>query len=250
MPYTYTMLTDHLCEIQSKQLSYVTRNTLCRSIAGNKCEYLTITNRLNFEQDKKKQGVVITGRIHPGETNSSWMMQGVIDFLISDEEEAKTLRDNYVFKIIPMLNPDGVINGNYRCSLAGCDLNRRWKFPSEALHPTVYHTKKLIAGLAQEKGLALYADLHGHSRRKNIFMYGNHDYDNENATKVFPFLMSKLAQPHYSYDYSRFNVSRTKEHTARVAVWRDLGSTIKNIFTMEASFCGPKPVKFEPHRKK
>lgn len=26
-----------------------------------------------------------------------------------------------------MLNPDGVINGNYRCSLAGCDLNRRWK---------------------------------------------------------------------------------------------------------------------------
>ncbi len=28
-----------------------------------------------------------------------------------------------------MLNPDGVINGNYRCSLAGCDLNRRWKNP-------------------------------------------------------------------------------------------------------------------------
>jgi hypothetical protein len=30
-----------------------------------------------------------------------------------------------------MLNPDGVINGNYRCSLAGVDLNRRWKFPSK-----------------------------------------------------------------------------------------------------------------------
>jgi murein tripeptide amidase MpaA len=51
------------------------------------------------------------------------MMKGVIDFLISDNPEAKTLRDNFVFKIIPMLNPDGVINGNYRCSLAGCDLN-------------------------------------------------------------------------------------------------------------------------------
>jgi murein tripeptide amidase MpaA len=72
------------------------------------------------------------------------MMKGVIDFLISDTTEAKALRDQFVFKIIPMLNPDGVINGNYRCSLLGCDLNRRWKYPSEMLHPTIFHTKSLI----------------------------------------------------------------------------------------------------------
>lgn len=43
------------------------------------------------------------------------MMKGVIEFLTDpDNEEAKILRDNFVFKIIPMLNPDGVINGNYR----------------------------------------------------------------------------------------------------------------------------------------
>jgi len=26
-----------------------------------------------------------------------------------------------------MMNPDGVIHGNYRTSLSGSDLNRRWK---------------------------------------------------------------------------------------------------------------------------
>lgn len=31
-------------------------------------------------------------------------------------------------------------------------------------------------------------------------------------------------------------------------MWRELGSKNPNIFTLEASFCGPKPVKFEPHR--
>ena len=36
------------------------------------------------------------------------------------------LRDHFVFKIVPMLNPDGVVNGNYRCSLSGQDLNRQW----------------------------------------------------------------------------------------------------------------------------
>jgi hypothetical protein len=60
--------------------------------------------------------------------------------------------------------------------------------------------------------------------------------------------MSKIAQPHFSYDYSRFCIGRGKEQTSRVAIWRELGSKLPNIFTLEASFCGPKPVKYEPHK--
>jgi len=52
-----------------------------------------------------------------------------------------------------MLNPDGVINGNYRCSLAGCDLNRRWKRPSKVLHPTIYATKLFCQQFAKERDL-------------------------------------------------------------------------------------------------
>ncbi len=59
------------------------------------------------------------------------MMKGAVEFLLSDDPEAETLRDACVFKIVPMLNPDGVIQGNYRCSLAGCDLNRRYACPSK-----------------------------------------------------------------------------------------------------------------------
>jgi murein tripeptide amidase MpaA len=51
------------------------------------------------------------------------MMKGVLDFLIGDSPEAIILRDYFVFKVVPMLNPDGVINGNYRCGLCGGDLN-------------------------------------------------------------------------------------------------------------------------------
>jgi len=40
-----------------------------------------------------------------------------------------------------MLNPDGVIHGNYRCSLLGCDLNRKWQTPNKFLHPTIFYTK-------------------------------------------------------------------------------------------------------------
>jgi murein tripeptide amidase MpaA len=60
-----------------------------------------------------------------GETQASWMMRGFIDYLTGPSLDAKILRDNFVFKIVPMLNPDGVVNGNYRCSLSGQDLNRQ-----------------------------------------------------------------------------------------------------------------------------
>jgi hypothetical protein len=74
---------------------------------------------------------------------ASWIVQGLIDYVTGPSLDAKILRDNFVFKVIPMLNPDGVIVGNYRCSLAGCDLNRCWQNPDKRLHPTIFHAKQV-----------------------------------------------------------------------------------------------------------
>ena len=54
-------------------------------------------------------------------------MKGLIEFLTSEHEDAIALRRTFVFKIVPMINVDGVMCGNYRCSLSGIDLNRVWK---------------------------------------------------------------------------------------------------------------------------
>jgi murein tripeptide amidase MpaA len=53
----------------------------------------------------------------------------------------RELRKHFVFKIVPMLNPDGVVHGNYRCSYLGCDLNRKWLMPNKFLHPTIFYSK-------------------------------------------------------------------------------------------------------------
>ena len=211
---------------------------LCRTLAGNKCEYLTITNRERdpkSESNLSKKGVILTARVHPGESNGSWMMKGAIDFLVSNTPEAIVLRNKFVFKIVPMLNPDGVINGNYRCSLAGADLNRRYKNPSKNLHPVVYAIKRLAKNFSKERELALYCDFHGHSRRKDIFMYGNNYPERPDRTRMFPYIISKMCD-YFSFEYSRFNVHKSKEATARVAIWREVN--IANVFTMEASFSG------------
>jgi murein tripeptide amidase MpaA len=75
---------------------------------------------------------------------ASYIIEYIVDFLLSNHPTAKNLRDNFVFKIVPMLNIDGVVVGNYRCNLSGSDLNRQWIEPSKKSHPTVYFTKMLI----------------------------------------------------------------------------------------------------------
>ena len=84
-----------------------------------------ITNFLSRPEDiAMRRAVILSSRVHPGESNASFMTEGVLQYLVSDDQGARYLRDNFVFKIIPMLNPDGVIVGNYRCSLSALDLNR------------------------------------------------------------------------------------------------------------------------------
>lgn len=98
---------------------------MCRSIAGNSLDMLIITNLESSQDDiAERSAIVLSSRVHPGESNASFIIEGIIEFLMSDEPEAVLLREKYVFKIVPMLNPDGVIVGNYRCSLGGYDLNR------------------------------------------------------------------------------------------------------------------------------
>jgi hypothetical protein len=71
-----------------------------------------------------------------------------------------------------MLNPDGVIIGNYRCSLSGHDLNRQWLSPSPRLFPEISSVKAMMRKTLESREIFLYCDFHGHSRAKNLFMYG------------------------------------------------------------------------------
>ena len=76
---------------------------------------------------------------------SSYIIEHMIDILLGNSPLARSLRENFVFKIIPMLNIDGVIVGNYRCNLSGADLNRQYIEPSKKLHPTIYFTKQVLS---------------------------------------------------------------------------------------------------------
>ncbi|XP_041479533.1 uncharacterized protein LOC121427202 isoform X11 [Lytechinus variegatus] len=245
-PFTFTDLCQHLDDLmaQPERRKTMRRDVLCESRAGNSCFLLTVSN---FSEHRPKKGIVVTARVHPGETNASWMMRGLLDFITSSDPIAKELRKCYIFKIIPMLNPDGVIVGNYRCSLAGRDLNRNYRHPKKESFPTVWNTKQMLADFAEEcEEILVYCDMHGHSRKHNVFIYGC-DPDKQEldmaaflCQRLFPWLLSQKAPDKFSFRGCKFRVKRCKEATGRVVMWRQMG--ISNSFTLEATFCGSKDI--------
>jgi hypothetical protein len=145
-----------------------------------------------------------------------------------------------------MLNPDGVVYGNYRCSLLGVDLNRRWQSPNKHLHPTIFYSKRLFQAFSESYPVSLYCDLHGHSMKKNVFMYacGLNSKEPEALrtnllAKLVPLCLSSRNRI-FSLRDTKYRLEKSKEGTARVVMFRELN--IINSYTLEASFYGPSHV--------
>jgi len=236
-PYTYSDLQVHLRTLQDdpERRKTFRRRTLCKTLAGNACDLLVITAPApTLRALQRRRGVMLTARVHPGESNASWIMKGALDYLTGPSEGARLLREQFVFKVVPMLNPDGVINGNYRCSLAGVDLNRRWGEPDPQLHPTISRTKRMLRRLMAVRDVPLAVDIHGHSRAMDLFLYGCDPEGAAPEVRVFPLMFSKC-MPVMNYEGCSFSVGKSKENSARVVIHRE---GVSNAYTLESSFCG------------
>lgn len=237
-PYSYTQILTLIADLRKLCPTLITRSALCKTIGGVEVPILTVTNSAVAEACKKF--VIITSRVHPSETVASWKMEGLLKFLCSNENEAEILRERFTFKIIPMLNPDGVIIGNSRTSLTGEDLNRQFSTPDPSLYPVNSSLLQLVESLvAKGRSRVLgYVDLHGHSKRKGAFMYGPYfPLHNENYFKVriIPKLLSELT-PIFRFYSCQFRFENYKKGSARIVMSREYGLNL--CFTLETSLHG------------
>jgi len=75
--------------------------------------------------------VFVRARAHPWEAGSNWVVQGLIDRLLRDDDEIRRFLRVYNVSVLPMANKDGVARGATRFNLRGMDLNRNWDKPAD-----------------------------------------------------------------------------------------------------------------------
>lgn len=128
---------------------------LGQSHEGRDIERLDITNPA--APDDLKERVWIHGLVHPAEQTSPFVIEGLVDFVLSEDPYARALRDRVLFNIVPMVNPDGVAVGNYRVSTRrstahphGVDLERQWTFPYDSPEPEIIPLRESIEAFMGE----------------------------------------------------------------------------------------------------
>ena len=151
---------------------------MCRArpiVPRSRRDHAEITPR-----SRAHQVYFLSARVHPGEVPASHVFDGFLSFILREHDpRAKRLRERcaaavllslrliililsllllvslsllgarrcccsrrYVFKLIPMLNPDGVYHGHYRADTLGHNLNRCYAEPCPERHPTIYAVTK------------------------------------------------------------------------------------------------------------
>jgi len=269
IPYTYSMLIRYIKSIEDnivnaakqEETSFFTRKfSMLRPNKGKICEVKSIGKSLggvniplleitDFDCSKdelgKRKVIILWGRVHPGETNASWVTHRIISYLLGNSQIAKGLRQRVIFHIIPMINPDGVILGNHRWSFLGRDINRSFEHPNSKLEPEPYQIRQHFKNIQKDAfqlgkcdKILAFIDIHAHSNRKSIFMYGPHyplHSSNYMKIRVIPKLMSERTVMFRFYS-CKFRTESYKENWARLSLWRDF--KIQTSLTIESSFHG------------
>ncbi|HEY3439566.1 MAG TPA: M14-type cytosolic carboxypeptidase [Paludibaculum sp.] len=121
-PYTNAHLTRLYRDIRRHPA--FRENIVGRTLGGRPLRHWTITDPASPAAPRKV--IWLMARQHSWEASTSWVAEGAVRYLLSDDPEAVRIRRAAIFHILPLCDPDGVARGGVRFNAQGFDVNRNW----------------------------------------------------------------------------------------------------------------------------
>jgi hypothetical protein len=121
-PYTVSRLNgliDYIARIPNVRVSVIGK-----TLEGRDLQTVTVTD--SKEPERAKKVIWLVARQHAWEAGTSFVMEGALNFITSNDPRAVSLRKRVVFNFVPMMAQDGVVHGKVRFNMNGYDINRHW----------------------------------------------------------------------------------------------------------------------------
>jgi hypothetical protein len=193
-----------------------------KTVHGRDMTLLTVTNPGKPEQGKKI--IWLMFRQHAWEASTSHVCEGALRFLLSRDPEAVRLRDEVIWKIFPMADPDGVARGGVRFNAHGYDLNRNWDAVDPVKMPEIAAQRKAILDWV-ESGRRIDFFMAFHNTENAEFIEGPiPDGDNEfrRLAERTLRLLSETTSFHATRPLRASGASTTPGQPGRMAVYQGL----------------------------
>lgn len=136
-PYQISDLDKMLAKISKSKLAGIT--TIGKTSEGRTLEIIRIGN------ENAPKRLFLRARAHAFEAGGNWTVEGLVQKLLSGDEDVRRYLNRYCVYILPMANKDGVARGKTRFNANGYDLNRKWDKPAdERIAPENYYLEKWL----------------------------------------------------------------------------------------------------------
>lgn len=129
---------------------------LARSIEGRSVPAVVVSQK--GTASKNRPVIWVQARSHAWESGSSWVGRGFIEWLVSKDPLAESLRKNALIYFVPVLDVDNVESGAGGKQQLPHD--HYWDWSASPHFPEVRAAKSKISGFIADKSLKVFMDLH------------------------------------------------------------------------------------------
>lgn len=150
--------------------------------------------------DRGRKVLLLTTRARPSDAASNLCLKGFIESFVEETTLLATfMRQNLMLVVVPLLNPDGVMLGNFQSGVSGHDMLDYLNEESKELFPELHYLKRYLAKL-KSQGDELVCSIHIESTNQAHSTYMRTTVPSASEEDR----LAKIMLPAIAYEWSTF----------------------------------------------
>ncbi len=205
-------------------------------------------------EDKTKSGqqkVFLSCRHHCCEMMASYVLEGILEAFLKDDETGKALRERFIVDAVPFVDKDGVIDGDQGKNRIPHDHNR--DYGERPLYPEIAAVQHLLLEAPRRFVIDLHCPWIHSGCNETIYLVGPEDKGMEEKVQSFSRILEKEAPAEAPFSIAdnilwgmSWNVPENYTSGRNIAAWVTEYAQAESVMTVEIAYANAREVTLYP----